>query len=515
MCKSTDVPGSIAGYYYQILLACRELTSDTPDLEAVGVEAEADVRVIKSSTKKSIEAKFHKKNMARYDGEIIKTIYNFYRNSHNDETLEFSTNVAPTKDHKEFFDKWNNKSLTEEEMNMYILKCLFRHCCINVNNYKKNYNEYKSSIIKKKGKEEKEPYYIDMLESNIFNVKIEDDKLDNYSLVNSMTLDKEFSKKLSFTFYDTKKFDTIKKLKEDINGNLRKICKNCESAITEKDYESIRDLMIDKFFMIIADNAELPSNHTFDEIKKFSKYDLEDCINNYNGQKAVWLDNEKINNLVKALENEEENFIDNIEVVQDSARAQELINRHSEIQQLFLNKVVDIDKYNEFISIYTLKGFDSFEVILKLINQLTILSVYKGINIDDISLFIDNNKSLDNVFIKNLLNYSFKACPSSYRNFRKIIQVFYSNTNQKYSIDPRQIVIFQADFGFNERPCEKGEDSLNCVLDIAAVDGNLEKEIALYKSIKYRCSDCIYITDKNKNILDNIHKFLCCRGCKK
>ncbi|MBV7271472.1 hypothetical protein I6U48_00870 [Clostridium sp. PL3] len=515
MCKSTDVPGSIAGYYYQILLACRELTSDTPDLEAVGVEAEADVRVIKSGTKKSIEAKFHKKNMARYDGEIIKTIYNFYRNSHDDEALEFSTNVAPTKDHKDFFDNWNNKSLTEEEMNMYILKCLFKHCCFNVNNYKKNYSEYKSSIIKKDGKEEKEPYYMDRLQSEIFNVKIDDSELDKYSLVNSMTLDKEFSKKLSFAFYDTKKLDTIKKLKEDINRNLKKICKRNKRSITENDYDKIRDLMIDKFFMIITYNTELPSDHTFNELKKFSKDDLEDCIKNYNVQKAAWLNNEKINNLIRALENEEKNFIDSVEMTQDSARVQELINRRSEIQQLFLNKIIDVDRYNKFIFIYTLKDFDSFEVILKLINQLTILSVYKNINIDDISFFIDNNKSLDNVFIKDLLNYSFKACPPSYRNFRAIIQVFYDSTNQKYSIDPNQIVIFQADFGSNENPCKKKEDSLNCVLDIAATDENLEKEIALYKSINYRCSACIYLTDKDEDTLDNIHSFLCCRGCKK
>ena len=43
--RSTDVPGSIAGFYYQILLACKEV-SRYGEVEEVGVETGADVNVI-------------------------------------------------------------------------------------------------------------------------------------------------------------------------------------------------------------------------------------------------------------------------------------------------------------------------------------------------------------------------------------------------------------------------------------------------------------------------------------
>ncbi|WP_027635358.1 hypothetical protein [Clostridium butyricum] len=516
MCKSTDVSGSIAGYYYQILLACRELTSNISDLKEVGIEAGADVRIIKlKGVKESIEAKFHKDNMSRYDKEIIKTIYNFYRNSCDDKSLQFSTNVAPTREHKDFFDSWNKKLLKDEEMNMYILKCIFRHCCFNVSSYKENYSQYKEYISLKEGNGKREPYYIDKLEGYIFNKNVNDKELEKYSFVNSKDLDKEFSKKLLFTFYDTKKIDTINTVKNNIKENLRKICMLDGNQLEEKDYEKIRDLIIDKFFMLITENSELPSDHLFSDIKKFSKQDFYNCIENYKDERIEFLNNSVLEKIIKSIEDEESNFIKMLGCSDEFTNKDKLMVRRSEIQQLFLDKIIDIDKYNKFISMYTIEGFNSFEVVLKIINQLTIISVYKHINIDDISFFMENNKSLDNIFIKNLLNYSFKACPPSYGDFSVIMKMFYNNTNQKYSINSNQIVTFQADFGREERPCEQDGNSLNCLLDIAATDEILEKDIVLYRSINYRCSDCIYISRTNSKTLKNLNDFLECRGCKK
>ena len=46
-------------------------------------------------------------------------------------------------------------------------------------------------------------------------------------------------------------------------------------------------------------------------------------------------------------------------------------------------------------------------------------------------------------------------------------------------------------------------------------DENLEREIALYKSINYRCSDCIYIAENNSDTIESLDNFLNCRGCRK
>ena len=101
--RSTDVPGSIAGFYYQILLACKEV-SRYGEVEEVGVETGADVNVITvSKGVVNIEAKLHQDNFGKYAEDIVKTIYNFYKSDDkNIEKLVFSTNAAPTQSCKLF-----------------------------------------------------------------------------------------------------------------------------------------------------------------------------------------------------------------------------------------------------------------------------------------------------------------------------------------------------------------------------------------------------------------------------
>lgn len=90
----TDVPESISGYYYQILLAIRELFMLVNDNDGVGIEKGADIRLFKRFEKcYSIEAKFYSKDFDRNSEQITHTIYNFYNNSLNDESLIFETNV--------------------------------------------------------------------------------------------------------------------------------------------------------------------------------------------------------------------------------------------------------------------------------------------------------------------------------------------------------------------------------------------------------------------------------------
>lgn len=510
MCKSTDVPGSIAGYYYQILLACRELTSGDTSIEEIGIEAGADVRIIKhGGARGSIEAKFHKKNMSRYDKEIVKTIYNFYSNSRTDSTLEFSTNVAPTRDHKEFFEMWNkDNALSEDEKNTYVLKCLFRYCCKHVNPYKSEFEKYELD------KGDKEKNCLKALQEEIFGEQIDTEKLKKYCFEDNINLDKEFSKKLMFTFGDNDKLCTINDLKDNINSNILRICKERGIDIDDNGVYKIRNLLLDKFFMVVSENAIIGSNASFSEIKKFSKSDLEYCIENYNEEVLRFLENIKIKNLINAIEKEEENFI---KLVNDNnyEQAEELIQLHSDINQLFLQEIVNIKDYEKFISIYTLKNQDSFEVIFKLINQLTIIAFYKGKVIDDISFFKSSNECLENVFINELIDYSFKACPTSYSDFEDIFKLFYDETNKNYSITPGEIVTFAADFGKDCCPCEvESEDVFNNVLDISETGERLENEIALYKSIQYRCNRCAVLRKKENKTIISVEEFLSCKGCK-
>ncbi|QWI78257.1 hypothetical protein JG486_29215 (plasmid) [Bacillus mycoides] len=77
---STDVKHSIAGYYYQLLLACKELVNllkNDNKKSFVAIEKGADVRVYNGNDL-SIEAKFYKaKNFTRNSNTIRHTLYNF------------------------------------------------------------------------------------------------------------------------------------------------------------------------------------------------------------------------------------------------------------------------------------------------------------------------------------------------------------------------------------------------------------------------------------------------------
>lgn len=146
MCKrNTDVAASIAGYYYQILLACREITSNQGNIQAVGIEAGADIRLLLiNNDKVSIEAKFHKEKMTKYCDDIVKTVYNFYVSSYSDRQLVFSTNVAAGSTSAKFFSKWDTDLALDEKVK-FVKECILRKSIEVTGIYKMNYNKYLES----------------------------------------------------------------------------------------------------------------------------------------------------------------------------------------------------------------------------------------------------------------------------------------------------------------------------------------------------------------------------------
>lgn len=73
----TNVPSTIAGFYFQIILACYEICQD--GIRGVGVETDADVVAIDNTGEKFyIESKIHAKEFGRFSEDVKKTIYNFY-----------------------------------------------------------------------------------------------------------------------------------------------------------------------------------------------------------------------------------------------------------------------------------------------------------------------------------------------------------------------------------------------------------------------------------------------------
>lgn len=151
--KSPNVPATVAGYYYQVLLACREITKLKNDEDYVGIEADADVRIeenkqiirddklIIEKYRTSLEAKFHIDILRAFDEDITKTIYNFYRYTSTDKIFIFSTNVSITGEGKELLEtNWNKEEFNSRKIE-YIKKCILRHSV--KHDTEKNFKEYK------------------------------------------------------------------------------------------------------------------------------------------------------------------------------------------------------------------------------------------------------------------------------------------------------------------------------------------------------------------------------------
>jgi len=159
--SNTDVPASIAGYFYQFLLAVNELTClivTGHEDDSVAIEKGADVRVLKQGdNKKSVEAKFYKASYFTLNHpSICHTLYNFYTSfviakakGEQIDHYEYRTNVPIRQDDKAFFDKWQHPhswtAKEKEEYLVYIKMSIVRDR-LNTDRGKKAMGEYKKRV---------------------------------------------------------------------------------------------------------------------------------------------------------------------------------------------------------------------------------------------------------------------------------------------------------------------------------------------------------------------------------
>ena len=120
---NTDVPASIAGYFYQFLLAVKELgclVRNGHDNDRVAIEKGADVRIFRQdNNKKSVEAKFYNDtHFTANHSSICHTLYNFYtsfliakKRGEVIDQYEYQTNVPIREEDKVFFDEWKTPQI--------------------------------------------------------------------------------------------------------------------------------------------------------------------------------------------------------------------------------------------------------------------------------------------------------------------------------------------------------------------------------------------------------------------
>lgn len=329
--RNTDVPGTIAGFYYQIIIACKEICKD--GTKEVGVETGGDVVTITTSGKRNyIEAKLHTNNFSCFSNDVIKTIYNFYnayKQSDQIEKMLFTTNVGVTSKDKSLFDTWGTTSNDEIH---YIQEAVLRKSIELHDECKKNYDIFCSKVPNRKSKSKAE--LVGKLCEEVFVKK--NCGYSDYAVENSECSYKMFISMLKFEFCNKEKDvllaeiekDTEKKivndylvLPENINGE----------ALSEEGAKDIFCCLVKMFFDRVVENSQ----HRM--CKNISVQEYKACLINYLENKAVLEEARRVKESLERLAYDESEMIESLDLEKNEDQA--YLACYSKVKQLFLMKL--------------------------------------------------------------------------------------------------------------------------------------------------------------------------------
>lgn len=523
--KSTNVPATIAGYYYQILLACREITKLRNDEDCVGIEAYADVRIeenkqviyddklIIKKYKTSLEAKFHKDNFSKFDEDIIKTIYNFYRYTSKDKQFIFSTNASIKGNDKELLAiNWNNEEDNNKKV-QYIKKCILRHSV--KHDTEKVYQEY----IKFK-KSQKINANICTLEEDIFEKNSEN--YEKYAFINKDCDYLEFAKKIKFEFRNKDKYTTVRELRDEIISNIKSNYPEYEYLVNEGGKDIINALVYE-YFQIVTINSNLKDkNQSYNDIKKLSVKNMKICIEQYKSRVKKFYEIFEKNNILELLEQSESKFISNINNprIYSGSYKNEIIDNFTTLMKKFQKYMRNENNAMKIINKFSIGIDSSWSAVFSAINQASVIAALKKCNSDEVTIGLDEkedsitNDGIDNVFVADVVKYSYKKySTSTSRSLEEFITNF-SNGLDYSKISENQIVV-TSDLIADERPCEmkeemEKEDFLSGILfDFCETNSDVfQRNITYLKKIDYKCTDCITIRKNDNKMEKNVEKFI-------
>ncbi|MBJ6361831.1 hypothetical protein ACFOQM_11085 [Paenibacillus sp. GCM10012307] len=250
----TDVKHSIAGFYYQLLIAVRELVgiSEFPN-GYVGVECDADVRVNKGDDL-FIEVKFYKANsFSRNDDPIRHTIYNFYNHFKKTKTtglFNIRTNVPISKNDKLFFENWNNGFFANiDEYLIYIKNCLVYEN-LSKKPVKERFELFKIQYDSNHPDMMKPQYNTAFIKSLVNDRNEHSFCADPNGVLSDEDL-KVFINQIFFNFpsLNEDKYDSVIKLKDD----TEKLLKEKFPEIEARQYDNIRYMILDSFLDTTVD----------------------------------------------------------------------------------------------------------------------------------------------------------------------------------------------------------------------------------------------------------------------
>ncbi|MFJ5750216.1 hypothetical protein CN563_20870 [Bacillus sp. AFS026049] len=482
--KSTDVKHSIAGFYFQLLIACKELVSisELHPNGYVGVEYGADIRVNKGSDR-FIEAKFYKNDyFTRYSEAIRHTIYNFYhtyrKSNGSGGSFVIKSNVPISNTDKKFFADWNigTVSCPSNYIN-YIKDCLVYEY-IDKDAFGERYTAFKKSY-KKNNPDNKKPKYKSAL------VKHLHEKPGDYDLyIPSEILMKDeeifdFVKQVSFELPEKRveKYDSIIQLNDTIENYLVELF----PGYNPYQYSNIRHLIMNAFLDTTASSVK----HVL------FVNDLENIVSDHEEALNELIENDS---LIKTMNEIEKELIKYEKKLKNKGFSDQLehilkvvsVCTEQWIEEIRLHGETKVN--NRFIMsaehTYTLNILDLFKAMAE------ISSVAEN-SLGDVNLI--NLEGINNIGFSEYQEFSLRTTPSSSdrEDEETLITSFidHSLKEQEYlNATGDETIIF-------ENACEickydKKRIEEDIVFDIARPYGTLTQQ-ELYQSFEYKCTSCL------------------------
>lgn len=501
MTRNTDVPNSIAGYYYQIMLAVNELVNSLEDENkyAVAIEKGSDIKVMSlDHNDYCIEAKFYKtKSFTKFHNTIRHTMYNFFNDfkSGTDNKYMFKTNVPVCIDDKEFFDRWSEHT---QEYITFVKDCIV-HEAIKLNeDSKRKFADFIETTGLTSVKEKFEHCYKQLIEQLHENPN-------NYSIYYEMGTDDEivsFLGKISFSFGNQTqtKLHTINSLKSQIETKISGLA----NSLTCDDCRKIINLLVEKFF-------ETTINPNFDQV---TKNEFNDTVRDYQESQLKFLNNEQVRQSVIALEEEIARFKFFLDQYAGD-KNDDLIETYISLVETFFEEVENSKlQIDEVIKKYSLDSYQSAKLIARLLYSMTTLAVFSSKNISNVKLF--GLKGINNFSFNEAESYCLKSTDSAFLDetsllLNALVPILVDEADK---IAGGEKIVFESPYlkpGFE--PCVFNKNDLDeLVINTAQVDENLKYQ-ALLKSLEYRCLKCVRFNLKDDLTISQLRRFneeACC-----
>lgn len=493
----TDVPESISGYYYQILLAIRELFKLVNDNDGVGIEKGADIRLFKRLEKNySIEAKFYSKDFDRNSEPITHTIYNFYNNCLDDESFTFETNVKINDSLlSEISNETDSNKITENQV-QYICYCIMKESLgLTIekdNNKYKLGDKFKEFLINSEinfNKNITQKHY-----EYYYNKFSKEETIDFFGKDIDKSKVKLLISKIRFKAgSEETKAKSISQLKNDIKSKF------INFDLDSLHYDEVIKYIVDKFLETTIENNELKIITLKDlknELKKIKENDYKLNLKFYNGE------------FIRKVEELDKKVFNQIEDSYEGNYKEELFKRYVYMREKAFGEIrkKNYDQIEDALRDYSLSDstINTFDQLVKFISILTLFNNIEYEKVEFIenkfaNLIIDNDKLL----YKEHDPLSSKAVLNSF--IRETIDSISGNNDDA-------TIVFAGKMSNDKSPC-KTEITNDHIYKITQVDENRQL-VKYYKNLKYKCNECIYLYDDDIEANEKINKFKQCGGWK-